>query len=80
MEALIRAGALDKLIDGKIDQARANLSLMLPNAMRAATQRNENLASGAQDLFGDIQEAEIGKEVAMVETIPKPWSEREVVS
>ena len=76
MEALIRAGALDNLIDGEIDQARANLSLMLPNVMRAATQRNENLASGAQDLFGDIQETEIGKDVAMVETIPKPWSEK----
>ena len=80
MEALIRAGALDNLIDGEIDQARANLSLMLPNVMRAATQRNENLASGAQDLFGDIQETEIGKDVAMVETIPKPWSEKERLS
>ena len=48
--------------------------------MRAATQRNENLASGAQDLFGDIQETEIGKDVAMVETIPKPWSEKERLS
>ena len=69
MEALIKAGALDNLIDGEIDQARANLSLMLPNVMRAAMQRNENLASGAQDLFGDIQETEIGKDVAMVETL-----------
>ena len=77
MEALIRAGALDNLIDGEIDQARANLSLMLPSAMRAAMQRNENLASGAQDLFGEIQETEIGKDVTMVETIPKPWSEKE---
>ena len=80
MEALIRAGALDNLIDGEIDQARANLSLLLPNTMRAAMQRNENLASGAQDLFGDIKETEIGKDVDTLDTIPKPWSEKERLS
>ena len=80
MEALIRAGALDNLIDGEIDQARANLSLMLPGAMRAATQQNDNLASGAQDLFGYIQESEIGKDVSRVDTIPKPWSKKERLS
>ena len=80
MEALIRSGALDNLIEGGIDKSRAGLSFMLPSAMQAANQRNENLASGARDLFGEIQEAEIGQEVNIVEAAPQPWTEKERLS
>lgn len=54
MEALIRSGALDKLVQGDYDYARAKLSVMLPDAMRAAEQSHRNVASGVEDLFGDI--------------------------
>lgn len=54
MEALIRSGALDKLVHGDYDYARAKLTAMLPDAMRAAEQSNRNEASGVEDLFGDI--------------------------
>jgi len=62
LEALVRSGALDDLIEGNLDQSRAQLSFMLPSAMRAADQSNQNLASGAQDLFGTIEPVEIHKE------------------
>ena len=58
LEALVRSGALDCLIEGNLDQSRAQLSFMLPSAMRAADQSNQNLASGAQDLFGTIEPVE----------------------
>jgi len=54
MEALIRSGALDKLVEGDYDYSRAKLSAMLPDAMRAAEQSSRNQASGVEDLFGDI--------------------------
>lgn len=54
MEALIRSGALDKLVQGDCDYARAKLTVMLPDAVRAAEQSTRNQASGVEDLFGDI--------------------------
>lgn len=54
MEALIRSGALDKLAQGDYDFVRAKLSVMLPDAMRAAEQSHRNAKSGVEDLFGDI--------------------------
>ena len=54
MEALLRAGALDKLTEGDLDSARAQLTAMLPRAMQAAEQANRNQASGMDDLFGSI--------------------------
>ena len=80
MEALIRSGALDNLIEGGIDKSRASLSFMLSSAMQAASQRNENLASGARDLFGEIQESEIGNEVNIAEPELQLWTEKERLS
>ena len=54
MEALVRSGALDSLVDGSFDESRAQLTAMLPDAMLAAEQNNRNVASGVDDLFGEI--------------------------
>jgi DNA polymerase-3 subunit alpha len=48
-EALIQSGALDSLGDH-----RAQLMAALPDALRAAEQRNENAAAGMTDLFGEV--------------------------
>ena len=78
MEALIRSGAVDKLIAGDLDYSRAVLSAMLPAAMQAAEQSSRNEASGVEDLFGEIAPTEPvqngngghGDEV-------RPWSEQQ---
>lgn len=57
MEALIRSGALDNMVEGDIDYSRAQLSAMLPQAMRAAEQSSRNQASGVDDMFGVIAPA-----------------------
>ncbi|MDG2420909.1 MAG: DNA polymerase III subunit alpha [Gammaproteobacteria bacterium] len=58
MEALVRSGALDHLIDGSYDESRAQLAAMLLDTMLAAEQSNRNEASGVEDLFGDIKPIE----------------------
>ena len=78
MEALIRSGALDKFVHGDCDYARAKLSVMLPDAMRAAEQSNRNMASGVEDLFGDITPTA----AAALETHEgdyqfRPWAEQQ---
>lgn len=76
LEALIRAGALDKLVEGDLDHARARLMAMLPDAMQAAEQSNRNQASGVEDLFGDIAPAE--PEAEHNNNIKfRPWSEQQ---
>ena len=57
MEALIRSGALDNMVEGDLDYVRALLSALLPQAMQAAEQSSRNQASGVQDMFGEIAPA-----------------------
>ena len=57
MEALIRSGALDNMVEGDLDYARSLLSALLPQAMQAAEQSSRNQASGVEDMFGDIAPA-----------------------
>ena len=57
MEALIRSGALDNMVEGDLDYSRALLSAMLPQAMQAAEQSSRNQASGVDDMFGEIAPA-----------------------
>lgn len=57
MEALIRSGALDNMVEGDLDYSRALLSKMLPQAMQAAEQASRNAASGVDDMFGAIAPA-----------------------
>ena len=77
MEALIRAGALDKLIDGNIDHTRAVLSALLPQAMKAAEQSSRNQASGVQDMFGEIEpEGTTGADALTVNLNVRAWTEQ----
>jgi len=76
MEALLRSGAMDKLVEGDLDSARAQLSVMLPKAMRAAEQSNRNRASGVDDLFGEIVPVAAAASLAGSAGI-KPWAEQE---
>ncbi|PCI80098.1 MAG: DNA polymerase III subunit alpha [SAR86 cluster bacterium] len=57
MQALIRSGALDNMVEGELDYARALLSALLPQAMQAAEQSSRNQASGVEDMFGEIAPA-----------------------
>ena len=57
MEALVRSGALDNMVEGDLDYARALLSVLLPQAMQAAEQSSRNQASGVEDMFGEIAPA-----------------------
>jgi len=76
MEALVKAGALDKLVAGDYDHSRAQLMVMLPDAMQAAEQSNRNQASGVEDLFGEIAPAEPAME-GQGQVAFRPWSERQ---
>ena len=77
MEALIRAGALDNLVKGDPDHARANLSAMLPGSVQAAEQSSRNQASGVEDLFGEIAPAEPAAEEQSFGPRAQAWSEQE---
>lgn len=77
MEALIRSGAMDKLVAGDIDYSRAHLWAMLADAMKAAEQNKRNQASGTDDLFGEITPSIPGKDDA--DSSPhrfRPWLEQ----
>lgn len=81
MEALIRSGALDNLVEGDYDHSRAHLSALLPSAMKAAEQSSRNQASGVEDLFGEIAPAEPDIEAAIDSRHSfKPWLEQERLS
>ncbi len=55
LEALVRAGALDRLGDGPdVDHRRAALMASIADTVQAAEQASRNQASGVEDLFGDI--------------------------
>jgi len=77
LEALIRAGALDRLVAGDPDHARAQLTTMLPVAIKAAEQSSRNQASGVDDLFGGIAPQEAEPERAQADPGFRPWSERQ---
>lgn len=76
MEALIRAGALDKLVPGDYDESRARLAATLPSAIQAAEQASHNQASGVEDLFGEIAPAEPASEGDNALSY-RPWSEKQ---
>ena len=69
MEALIRAGALDKL-----GPDRATLMANLQEATRYAEQENNNQAIGIMDMFGSIDD-ESAPEPEWIKA--KPWSDDE---
>lgn len=55
LEALVRCGALDRLIaTADVDKARAILLAALPDALQASDQKNKNQSLGMTDMFGDV--------------------------
>lgn len=78
MEALIRAGALDKLIEGDIDHSRALLAVLLPQAIQAAEQSSRNQASGIVDLFGEIEpDGTTNTDESTASLNVRPWPEQQ---
>ncbi len=78
LEAMVRAGALDSLVEGKPDSARARLTQLLPQAMKAAEQASKNEASGVADLFGEIEPEGTATNAALPDSLQiKPWAEQD---
>ena len=82
LEALIRAGALDRLVDSTDPGVvRARLMASLPDTMQAAEQSSRNLDSGVSDLFGEIapSPADIPGAEPAPDTV-RPWSDQQRLS
>ncbi len=77
MEALIKSGALDKLVEGDPDHSRAVLSAMLADSMQAAEQSLRNQASGVDDLFGEIAPTEPATEEQSSGLQIQNWTEQQ---
>lgn len=78
MEALVKSGAMDSLVEGSCDYVRALLSYSLPQAMKAAEQSNRNQASGVEDLFGEIAPDAPTSELELSEVDDfQPWPEQQ---
>jgi DNA polymerase-3 subunit alpha len=70
MEALVKAGALDKL-----GHNRASLVASLPNAIQMAEQHQRNAQQGQDDLFGSAVEEDA---IAPVDSVEVPeWDEEQ---
>jgi DNA polymerase-3 subunit alpha len=55
LEALVRSGALDRLIaTADVDKARSVLMAALPDAVQSSDQKNRNQNLGMADLFGEV--------------------------
>jgi DNA polymerase-3 subunit alpha len=80
MEALVRCGALDRLIGvSDVDKARSVLMAALPDAVQASGQKSKNQSLGMTDLFGDLVStaAEASGDVYADYQHQMPWSLRE---
>ncbi len=77
MEALIKAGALDNLLDGNCDYVRGMLSHVLPQTVKAAEQQSRNDASGVEDLFGEISGGDAANDLDFLGVDCRPLLEQE---
>lgn len=77
LEALIRAGALDSMVEADTDTARAQLMASLADTVQAAEQGSRNKAAGVVDMFGDI--APVADSAAEAGTLKdvKPWTQQQ---
>ena len=81
MEALIKSGSLDSLGSGEVDQVRASLTAMLPEAIQAADQNSHNQASGVEDMFGEIAPLTQSSTALQSSKQPvRPWDEQQRLS
>ncbi|MEX0619169.1 MAG: DNA polymerase III subunit alpha [Pseudohongiellaceae bacterium] len=76
MEALIRSGAMDGLLEGEIDLKRACLMANLPETVQAAEQSCRNQDSGVADMFGAI-EPEPDTPASLGHRAARPWSQKQ---
>lgn len=77
MEALIKAGALDNMIEGSCDYVRGMLSHILPQTVKAAEQQSRNDASGVEDLFGEISGGSAANDLDFLSADCRPLLEQE---
>ncbi len=77
MEALIKAGALDNMIEGDCDYVRGMLSHILPQTVKAAEQQSRNDASGVEDLFGEISGGDAANDLDFLGNDCRPLLEQE---
>ncbi|PCH60968.1 MAG: DNA polymerase III subunit alpha, partial [SAR86 cluster bacterium] len=77
LEALIKAGAFDRLSDLEIDLSRAMLMSGLRNSMQAAEQGSRNQASGVEDLFGEIKPVTPAVDEFNNSVACRPWPEQQ---
>ena len=73
LEALINAGALDRMGPNGDFTDRATLMASLGDAIQAAEQENRNQEAGMMDLFGGAAEAEDEQPVAW--SPARPWND-----
>jgi DNA polymerase-3 subunit alpha len=79
IESLIKAGAMDSLVDAELDAgtARAMLSAQMEGAIKAGQQLQRDRESGQDSLFGGSEtETEA---VVPLPPVVEPWSERDVL-
>jgi DNA polymerase-3 subunit alpha len=80
LEALVRCGALDRLIaTDDVDKARSVLMAALPAAVQASDQKNKNQSLGMVDMFGEVVStaAEASGDAYADYRQTQPWSLRE---
>ncbi|ALO46052.1 DNA polymerase III subunit alpha [Pseudohongiella spirulinae] len=76
LEALIRAGALDCVVDAMPDQARAQLMASLQDTVQAAEQSLRNKDAGVLDMFGDISPVADQENTGTLLSA-RPWSQQQ---
>ena len=83
LEALVLAGALDSIgPEHPPGQARAIMSVLLPEAVQAAEQQNTNTSAGISDLFGEVVSARPDNDAESIYRVNQkvyPWSNRDVL-
>jgi DNA polymerase-3 subunit alpha len=77
LDALIKAGAMDCLVDAPTDVARAFLFGSLADSIQAAEQNSRNLAAGVIDMFGDIAPAPALRTNATSLQGVVPWNQQQ---
>ncbi|MDP6098234.1 MAG: DNA polymerase III subunit alpha [Gammaproteobacteria bacterium] len=80
MEALIKSGALDRLVGHDVDYARAILTATIADAIQAADQSSRNLEAGLDDLFGEITPVSTsgnGDTGGWADKNIRPWAEQQ---
>ncbi|MAO39526.1 MAG: DNA polymerase III subunit alpha [Pseudohongiella sp.] len=76
LEAMVKAGAMDCLVDADADTARARLFASIADTVQAAEQSSRNRASGVMDMFGEIAPVTESSDAAALKPA-RPWSQQQ---